>query len=151
MKSLNKFIGRAVIIAIFAAALLPPWIVEKYQQTLATGIYAVHYDPQASNCQFEKTSDETMLIQCNLAFENYSSDDVQFTAEFEDRSRLEDNPVYDLLEAAGSFKIALSGDEYGIITINKEVDVADLNNQIEAGGGYGITVTIQSEGKMRKL
>lgn len=151
VKSLNKFKGRAVIIAILAAALLPPFIAKTYQHTLASGIYAVHYDSQASSCQFDKINDEIISIQCDLAFENYSSNDVQFTVEFNDRYRMEDDPVQELLNAVGPFKVTLSSNESGIIQFNREIDVSDLNNQLEAGGGNGMMITLHSDGNIRKL
>lgn len=146
VKSLNKFKLRVVLITVFTAFSLPLLTVKAYQQSVAAGIYAVDYDSQASRCQLEKTSDKTMLIQCELTFENYSNSDVQFMLQFVER----DDMFQEFLHAIGPIKVKLPPDR-STVQIDEELDISEFKNLIDSGEGTGMAIIIEAEGKLRKL
>ena len=82
MKSENKHYGRVLFIAILVVVFAPMFIVSLFQKTFATGIYAVSYSSEESNCSFEMTGKKTLYGECELSFENHSNNDIQFTVEF---------------------------------------------------------------------
>ena len=137
---------RVVLITVFTAFSLPLLTVKAYQQSIASGIYDVDYDPQASSCQLEKTSEQTMSIQCELTFKNYSNSEVQFMLQFVER----DDMFQEFLHAIGPIKVKLPSDS-STLQIDEELDISEFKNSIDGGAGTGMAIIIEAEGKLRKL
>jgi hypothetical protein len=68
--SLEKYRARLVILAIFLYFLLPFFLINIFQNTVASGIYAIHYVSDSSQCEFVKLDETMMKVQCQLPFEN---------------------------------------------------------------------------------
>ncbi|SDC98024.1 hypothetical protein SAMN05421663_105298 [Terribacillus halophilus] len=151
-RSLEKYHVRAVLLAIVIAVFLPSMIVEFYQKTLATGVDAVYYDEEWSNCDFEMVDGSTLSGECELPFENYSSDDVEFSVEFYEKYDFEDDtPMVSLLNDKAPHKVSLMGKERKLVKIKTRIDVSEMENHIEGGSASGVNIIIKSGEKMRKL
>ncbi|MEC0282831.1 hypothetical protein [Terribacillus saccharophilus] len=151
-RSLKKYHMRAFLLAILIAIFVPAIILSTYQKTFATGVNAVYYNDEVSNCEFEMISESTLSGECELSFENYSSKDVQFTLEFhEDYYFEDDRPMVALMNNKAPYEVDLSGKEKKIVKLKTEIDVSNMENHIEGGSASGVNVIIKSGEKMRKL
>lgn len=138
----------AIIITIF----IPSLIVTAFQETVATGVYAVSYERGKSSCGFEKVDESTLKGECELPFKNHSSNDVQFSIEFyEFYSSEHDLPMLSLMNVGAPYEVELKGKEHKIIKIESYIDVSKLENHIEGGNAAGINIFIKSGEMVRKL
>lgn len=150
--SLKKFHGRTVLLAIILAMLAPPMIADSFQKTLATGIYAVDYKRENSSCHFEMIDETTLHGECELSFENYSKEDVQFTIEFHDKYYMEDEiQTISLMNNNAPYEVELKGKSRRTIILESDIDVSNMESHVEQGSGAFVNIIIKSEGKMRKL
>ncbi|MFJ6413705.1 hypothetical protein ACIQLG_13040 [Terribacillus saccharophilus] len=144
-RSLKKYHKRAVLIAIILVVLLPQMLISSYQKTIATGIYAVFYDREASYCEFEMVGESTLGGECELSFENYSTDDLQYTLEFQESmvSLMNHNKV--------PYEVSIEGKEKKVVKIKTNIDVSNIENHVEGGSASDINIIIRSGDKIRKL
>lgn len=150
--SLKKYHGRSVLLAIIIGMLAPPMIAESFQKTLATGIYAVDYDRENSSCHFEMTDDTTLHGECELPFVNHSKKDVQFTVEFYDKYYMEDDiQKVSLMNNNAPYEVEIEGKSKKTIIIESDIDVSNMENHVEHGGGTFVNIIIKSGEKIRKL
>lgn len=151
-KSLKKYHMRAFLLAILIAIFVPVLILSTYQKTFATGVNAVYYNDEISNCEFEMIKESTLHGECELSFENYSSEDVQFTLEFhEDFHFEEDVPMVSLMNNKAPYEITLDGKEKKIVKIKSDIDVSSIENYAESGHAFGVNIIIKSDENVRKL
>lgn len=151
-RGLKKYHGRLVVLALLVAMLAPQYVANAYQKTLATGIYAIGYDREGSMCRFETTNETTVHGECEIPFENYSQDDVQFTIEFYDKYALEDEVmVITLMNEGGPYEVSVKGKERARVKIEADIDVSKIENHVESGGATGFNLIIKSDGKSRRL
>lgn len=151
-KSLKKYHGRLVVLAIIVSIFIPPYVATAYQKTFATGIYAISYDREGSICRFEMTNETTVQGECEIPFENYSKEDVQFTIEFYEKYRFEDKvKVITLMNEGGPYLANVKGQERARVKIEANIDVSEIENHVEYGEATGFNIIIKSEGKSRKL
>jgi hypothetical protein len=151
-KSLEKYQGRFVLLAIFISMSSPLYIASSFQKTLATGIYAVSYERDFSTCSFEMIDEETLNGVCELPFENYSRDDVHFTIEFYEKYQYEDDaPMLSLMNNGAPYKVELKAKERKKIIIETNIDVSQMENHIESGEITYVNLVIKSGVKSRKL
>ncbi|QBP42743.1 hypothetical protein [Paenisporosarcina antarctica] len=125
--SLEKYRVRLVILALVVYSLLPLVIVESYQTTFASGIYAVKYEQDSSNCEFDRVDDKTMAGVCELTFRNYSNDDVHFDVTFYNKEDFESDSMISLMNEGSPYKVSLSGKETRTVHFNTEIDISNLN------------------------
>lgn len=150
--SLKKYQGRSVLLAILIVTLLPAFIVYLFQNTLATGIYAVTYSNEAADCEFEMTNRETLHGECTLDFENYSNSVVDFKFEFnEEKSFPDDLPMLSLMNEQGPYAVTIGPREGKTIFVEADIDVSAMENHIEGGNATGFNIIIKENGKVRKL
>ena len=151
-KSLNKYQGRVVLIAIIIAMFAPSLIASSFQKTLATGIYAVSYERDWSNCRFEMIDETILRGECELPFENYSRNDIQFTIEFYEKYYFEDDVrMVSLMNNNVPYEVRLKGNERKMVKIKSEIDVSNIENHVESGNSTGINIIIKSGEKVRNL
>ncbi|TCN22301.1 hypothetical protein [Mesobacillus foraminis] len=151
-KSVNKYHGRVVLIAIIIAFAAPSLIVSSFQKTLATGIYAVSYKHEESNCNFEMIDAKTLRGKCELPFDNHSRKDVQFTIEFYEKYLFEDDiRMVSLMNNNADYEVKLKGNESKTLIIESDIDVSNIENHVESGSSTGVNIVIKSKGKVRKL
>ncbi len=151
-KSVNKYHGRVVLFAIIIAMFAPLMIVSSFQQTVATGIYAVSYERDWSNCRFDMVNESTLRGECELPFENHSRNDVQFTIEFYEKYYFEDDvQMVSLMNNNAPYEVKLKGNERKMVKIKSEIDVSHIENHIESGSLTGVNMIIKSGEKLRKL
>ncbi|WP_093211535.1 hypothetical protein [Sediminibacillus albus] len=136
--------------ALFVALFIPPYIGEAFQKTLATGMYAVSYNRDISNCQFEKTDNSTLQGTCELYFENYSSNDVEFSVSFYER--FDDFlPTVSLMNNDAPFQVVLNGGESRKVPLKTNIDITQMDGYIEQANTLGIGIIIKSNGNRRGL
>ena len=151
-KSVNKYHGRIVLLAIIIAMFAPSMIASSFQKTVATGIYAVSYEREWSNCRFEMVDESTLSSECELPFENYSRNDVQFTIEFYEKYYFEDDvQMVSLMNNNAPYEVKLKGNERKTVKIKSEIDVSNIENHVESGSLTGVNIIIKSGEKVRKL
>ncbi|CAI9392335.1 hypothetical protein MHI39_01220 [Heyndrickxia sp. FSL K6-6286] len=151
-KSVEKYHGRVVLVAIVLALFAPSMIASSFQKTFATGIYAVSYERDWSNCQFEMIGETTLRGECELPFENYSRNDVQFTIEFYEKYYFEDDVLMvSLMNNNDPYEVKLKGNERKTVKIESNIDVSNMENHIEQGSSTGVNIIIKSGEKIRKL
>ncbi|WHX42794.1 hypothetical protein QNH36_11955 [Mesobacillus sp. AQ2] len=152
VKSLDQYHVRMVLIAIFLVVFLPMEMVKAYQNTFATGIYAIEYERGESNFTFEMKDETTLYAICVLPFENHSKETVQFNIKFYEKYLFEDDyPMLSLLNEGGPYKVTLHGKESKVITIETQIDLAKLGRGGLSGQGSGINLMIVDGKKVRKL
>lgn len=151
-KSLQKYRMRIVIIAVFIAVFAPVFAVNSFQKNFATGIYAVSYSEEESNCSFEMINEKTLQAECELPFKNYSNNDVQFSVEFYEELVFKDYPpMVSLMNNNAPYEIMLKGKENKHVKIRTNIDVSNMENHIESGEATSVNIIIKSKGKSRNL
>jgi hypothetical protein len=151
-RSLSKYQGRAVLAAFLFTAIAPSLLVILFQKTIATGIYAVSYDRNRSECTFETISASTLRAECELPFKNHSRDHVEFSIDFYERYRFEDEmPMVSLLKHGSPYYVSLPGKGEKVIKIQTEIEKAKMKKQISGGQATKISLIIQQGKKVRKL
>ncbi|KAB2331944.1 hypothetical protein [Bacillus mesophilum] len=152
VRSIAKYQGRMVLLAILVAVFAPSMLANAYQQTFADGIYAVSYDREWSNCRFEMIGESTLRGECDLPFENYNSNDVQFTLEFNESFYFEDDiKMESLLNISGPHTVELAGHERKVEKVYAEIDVTEIENHVDSGTSSGVSIVIKSGENMRRL
>lgn len=151
-KSMNKYHGRFVLIAILAVLFIPTFVVSSYQKSFATGIYAVSYLSEESNCSFEMIGEHTLHGGCELPFTNNSNNDVQFTVEFYEESAYKDDlPMVSLMNNNAPYEVTLRKKESKRLKFETTIDTSNMKNHIEGGEATGVNVIIKSKDKSRSL
>lgn len=151
-KSVNKFHGRVVLIAIILALFAPSIIASSFQKTIASGIYAVSYERNESSCHFDMNDESTLSGECELLFENHSREDVQFNIEFYEKYSFEDDvQMVSLMNNHAPYVVNLKGNERKTVKIATDIDVSNIENHVESGRSTFINIIIKSGEKSRKL
>jgi hypothetical protein len=151
-RSLEMYHNRMVLIAILLAFFLPVELVSAYQKTLASGINAVYYDRENSHCSFEMKNDTTLSASCDLPFENYNKEAVQFNIEFYEMYLFEDEiPLLPMMNEGGPYKVMLNGKEREVVSIETEIDLSKLKVGSMSGEEWEVHVMVKDKGKVRKL
>ncbi|RDW17693.1 hypothetical protein CWR45_10130 [Oceanobacillus chungangensis] len=149
---MKKYHWRFVIIAILIVIFAPTFAVNSFQKTFATGIYAVSYSEEESNCSFAMINEKTLQAECELPFKNCSNNDVQFSVEFyEELVYKDDLPMVSLMNNDAPYEIMLKGKENKHVKIRTNIDVSNMENHIEGGEATGVNIIIKSKGKSRNL
>lgn len=152
VKSLEMYHKRMVLVAMILVVFLPLEMVNAYQKTFATGIYAVEYERGESFYRFEMKDDTTLYAVCHLPFENHSNQTVQFNIEFYEKYLFEDDyPMLSLLNEGGPYEVTLHGKERQMVRIETEIDLSRFGRDSLSGEGWGINLMIVDGEKIRKL
>lgn len=152
VKSLKKYHIRFVLLAMFAAVLVPLWLIDAYQSTVATGIYAIDYAQEESQCQFDMTNKTNLHVRCELPFENRSHKEVSFMVEFYKQYPFEEDAAgLSLMNQSGPYEVKLSKRESKRVKLETNIDVSKVKSHIESGEMRGVNIIIKSGGKIRKL
>lgn len=152
VKSLKKYHIQWVLIAVLVAVFSPIFLSNSYQKTIATGIYAISYNSDESNCNFEMKNETILHAVCELPFENHSRNSSQFSVEFyEDYPFEDDVRMVSLMNNDAPYEVRLSGKERKRVTIETDIDVSRMKNHIEGGEGRFVAIIIKSGEKTRKL
>jgi hypothetical protein len=122
-RSLEKYHKRAVFLWLLVTIYAPAIVVNLYQETFATGIYAVSYDWDSSTCDFGMIGEFNMDGECELVFENKSEDEVYFTVTFYEKNWYKDEfPVVSLMNDKSPFEVRLPGNETKIVKLRKMIE-----------------------------
>ncbi len=152
VKSLNQYHLRMVLVTMFLVVFLPMEMVSAYQNTLATGIYAIEYERESSSCVFETKDEKTLTVSCQLPFENHSNKTVRFNIGFYENYPFEDDmPMLSLLNEAGSHEVILHGKQRETIIVETKIDLSKLGVSYLSGESMGINLKIIDGEKVRKL
>ena len=149
--SLERYRVRLVFVALVLYGFLPQYMVDFYQNTFASGINAVSYQIDASECEFETLDDKRLDVVCNLPLENLSDKEVKFDVRFFNASLLGDQrKLIPLINSAGPFEVSLHGRETKVVRIQTEVDISQLQSYSDGGSTY-VHIEIVQGNKMRQL
>ncbi|WP_053360879.1 hypothetical protein [Bacillus sp. FJAT-27251] len=151
-RSLNKYQGRAVLTAFLFTAIAPSLMIVLFQKTIATGIYAVAYDRYRSECTFETISASALRAECELPFKNHSREHVEFSINFYERYRFEDEiPMISLLNHNAPYYVSLPAKGEKVIKIQTEIKRAQMKEPFDSGQATEISLMIQQGKRVRKL
>lgn len=149
--SLEKYRVRLVFLALFLYFTLPLFTINVYQNTFASGVYAIDYDIDSSDCKFEQLDDKRVDVICHLPFENLSDDEVRFDIRFFNTTLFEETyKLVPLMNEDGPYEISLQGHESKVVRIQTELEVPRLNG-FSGGGNFGVHIEISQGNKMRRL
>ncbi|MBT2640513.1 hypothetical protein [Bacillus sp. ISL-39] len=152
VKSLKIYHKRLVLISMVLVVFLPLEMVNAYQKTFATGIYAVEYERGESFYRFEMKDDTTLYAVCHLPFENHSNQTVQFDIDFYEKYLFEDDyPILSLMNEGGPYEVTLHGKGRQMVRIDTEIDLSKLGRDSLSAEGLGINLMIVDGEKVRKL
>lgn len=144
--SVSKYPVRIVLFAFFSLASLQVSMIQFYQATSATGIYAVSYENRQGTCQFHVNNGEPVYGECDLRFKNHSNAAVDFEMEFDN-----DVPMVSLMNDARPYVITLREKETRDVTIRMIIDESEIDHVNEKTKIEGIDIIIRSNGKEREL
>lgn len=131
---------------------VPILIVNAYQNTLATGIYAVFYDIDKSECKFKLEDDYTLKGVCRLPFQNLSTEEVKFNLEFYETYWYEnDIQSVSLMNEGLPYEVRLTGKRKKWVKVETLIDVSQIENHIEKGTVSGVHIMISGGGQIRRL
>lgn len=151
-KALKKHKGRFVLLAILLALFFPPFLADTYQQTLATGIYAISYDEETSGCNFEMLNDKIMQVDCEFSFHNYSNDNITFNIDFYETYTFEDDHrMVSLLNLIEPYEVTIKPKISDTVKVETEIDVSEIKTHVTNGSASHINLMIRSGDKLRKL
>jgi hypothetical protein len=91
--------------------------------------------------------------ECELPFENYSKNDVEFSIEFYKRYAFKDDvQTLSLMNFNAPYKVKLSGKEIKRVKIDANIDVSKMGKSIiDSGEATRVNIIIKSGGRSRKL
>ncbi|MFJ7736641.1 hypothetical protein ACIQ2D_09875 [Lysinibacillus sp. NPDC097287] len=131
---------------------VPSLIVNAYQNTLATGINAVSYDIDKSDCRFKLEDDYTLKGTCRLPLQNLSTEEVTLNLEFYETYWYEDDVrSVSLMNAGLPYEVKLKGKQKKWVRVETLIDVSQLENHIEKGTVSGVHIIINGGGKIRRF
>ncbi|RNA70183.1 hypothetical protein [Alteribacter keqinensis] len=137
VKALDKYKLRLSLLSLLLVNALPIATASAYERTIASGVYAVSYESGESVCEFNRTGNEPMKVECELMFTNHSNEAVFFTLSFMERysGYKEFNEVLSLLNENGPYEVSLRGSERKVVSISKEMNVSTTSSAGRFGGG----------------
>ncbi|MFJ7954437.1 hypothetical protein ACIQZG_23330 [Lysinibacillus sp. NPDC096418] len=131
---------------------MPILIVNAYQNTLATGIHAVFYDIDKSECKFKLEDDYTLKGVCRLPLQNLSTEEVKFNLGFYETYWYEnDVRSVSLMNEGLPYEVRLTGKQKKWVKVETLIDVSQIENHIEKGTVSGVHIVIIGGGQIRKL
>ena len=140
------------ITAIVSFVFAPSILVNVYQNTVATGIAAVSYDVDKSDCRFNLVNDFTLKGACRLPLQNLSSDDVTFNIEFYETYWYEDGVrMVSLMNEGAPYEVTLRGEQKKWVKVETLIDVSQTENHIEKGTVSGVHIIVSAGEQKRKL
>ncbi|MEC1376933.1 hypothetical protein P9D39_21800 [Heyndrickxia oleronia] len=147
--SLKKFRYRLIILTTIIIANIPPTVTNFVQKHFSSGIYAISYDQQLSQCHFQTKNKHTMHAQCQLIFENHSNDTVPFTIQIYNHDISDYPNGLTLLKEAGPFDVLVKGNQRTNIKIEKDIDITHLKNDSFSQEISSIDIRIKADTRTR--
>lgn len=140
------------IALIVSFVFVPTLSVNAYQNTLATGIQAVSYDIDKSECKFKLEDDYTLKGACHLPLQNLSTEEVAFNLLFYETYWHEDVVrSVSLMNEGLPYEVKLKGKQKKWVKVEALINVSQIENHIEKGTVSGIHIMINGGGQIRKL
>lgn len=135
---LKKYHFRTILLVIIVYAIFPKLLITIYQETLASGIYAISYD-ENGYCNFESLDQGFMNGDCHFIIHNRSNTPVSFELEFVDVTIWNDDVrMESLMNVNGPYHMMVEANRKKSIELNEILDVYDIPNRIEGGSTSGI-------------
>ncbi|OCA83124.1 hypothetical protein A8F94_18525 [Bacillus sp. FJAT-27225] len=143
VNSFRQYKGRVLVISLIMVAAGPHLLANAFQQTFASGIYAIDYKKSGSNCTYEMVNATTLHGECELSFENYSKDEVWFEVEFYE------NQLVSFMNKGAPYNVSVGPGESTTIKIETDINVSNMRDY--AGGSIEVGIIIKSGEKTRRL
>ncbi|MBP1947535.1 hypothetical protein [Virgibacillus litoralis] len=150
-KSLNKYQGRILLIAILLSAIFPQFLANTYQKTIASGGYAISYEQELSECEITKTNNRTLLGECEIILMNHSNGEVELSMEFIDKYNKDEHSLIEIVNNDAPYELILQGNERKRLEIRTNVNISKLENPVNGGSMTSMNIIIKSDGVERKL
>ncbi|MDQ0272776.1 hypothetical protein [Cytobacillus purgationiresistens] len=149
-KGLKRFHFIAFVIMFVLVGWLPPAAVESYQKTVASGIDAVVFNHNESECHIELIDDTTLNGQCKLSLQNFGKEDIELSLLLDDRySNGAPITIASLINEAGPFSIKLKGQQDEVFFIDININAADRDYIV--GRSDMVNIVIEVDGGQRWL
>lgn len=151
---LPKWNGRVVLTCILFFLLGPLGLINVYQTFIASGVHAISYEKEWSECTYELNEAEMVAhIECILALENKGRSDVHFEIELVERFYFShDAKTYSYLNDLGPHLVELYSKDKKFVRLEGQFNVSNEENYIFSGQSNGIDVIIRDDaGRKRKL
>ncbi|KGP71298.1 hypothetical protein [Pontibacillus yanchengensis] len=148
--SLVRYHKRLIILAIILSGVIPAISIDVYQNTLASGIYAVSYNRDASSCNFNMIEEDTLQGECELPLKNNSGDQVSFSIGFYEDHVFERRTV-SIMNEKGPYQVTLEGHEQKELSISTTIDVSQMESHIENGSASHVNIKLSSGEAFRDL
>ena len=149
MISITKYHIRTFLIAVIAYAFLPHILITMYQETFASGIYAISYDNNGT-CDFYGVGEDLLTGECIFMLHNRSNQDVTFEVEFLDSAFMKDIRMDSLMNVAGPYIITIEANRKKSINLKELLNVKDVPNHIEGGSSNNIHIKL-IDGKAKRI
>ena len=152
VSSLNKWRGRILIFLLFFLPVLPNMIVETIQSSFATGVYAVSYKSEQSQCSYllEEGTAEAK-VECTISLENHRNKTVEFEVVFLD-SRFDEVETSSLLNKRGPYYFTLQPRENKTYHFEEVIDVSGIDHYNYMSSSSNINIILRDDrGKERRL
>ncbi|WP_407269254.1 hypothetical protein [Radiobacillus sp. PE A8.2] len=149
--SLKKYQFRSMLVAILIIVFIPSALVNLYQRTIATGIYALHYNEDQSYCEYETVDTSTMHAICELPFKNYSNKDVAFQIEFYGHYRSNGVGINSVMQHNQPYDAVVHANGQRNIRIEMDITLSEEDINFDSGSSTSVPVIIKSGDNERKL
>ncbi|GGF13159.1 hypothetical protein GCM10010954_09820 [Halobacillus andaensis] len=150
LQSFNKYKVRMVLLILLISSFVPTMTISGFQHTVASGIYAVSYDKENSECSYEMVDSTTLETECELIFENYSQNDVEFEVEFQTEKYDPPVHVFTLLNHAGPHDVHLKARERETIRIKETIPLSTKKKEFGGQSSF-IDVNLRTGDRERRL
>lgn len=151
VKSLNQYKKRTVLIGILLATFIPLYLADAYQKTFATGVYAISYEQEFSECDIRKNGDTTLVAECNLLLTNHSNSDVDLSLSFIDKYSDVEHDMIKIINNGAPYHLKIRKNERKHVEIYTTIEMSQLEEAMGAGSMKMLNIRIESDGKERKL
>ncbi|WP_205101648.1 hypothetical protein [Lysinibacillus composti] len=154
VRALNSHQFIAVIIVIIAFSFIPRFVINLYQESFASGIYAISYDEKQTKCEFTRDEIDDAFLQgkCEVYFINHSNEQLTFEVTFHEvLYGADDYLMESLMNINGVHTISLAPKESRTFIIEETIDTTSIHNAIYSGTSYGVKVKIHANGNERVL
>lgn len=151
---LPKWNGRVVAICIAFFLFGPMLLLHFYQSVFATGIHAISYEKEWSECDYELLEEKMVAeIECIIPLHYKGTKETTFEIELVERfHRPDDVKTYSYLNEQGPHIVEIYGKQKKMVRITGEIDLSKEKHYYISSYSGGIDIILRDEaGAEREL